>query len=152
MVVDAAKSGPGITANGDHRITHAGSILRRTKLDEMPQLWNVLKGDMSLVGPRPEDPRYVRSYTAEQRRVLTVRPGISSPASIQFRHEEEILAGAANLEETYVNQVMPEKIRIDLDYIDHQSFFKDLTICFKTALAVMRYQPVGGKDQTRLSS
>src|SRR5437762_14127398 len=115
MVVDADRRGPGITTAGDRRITPLGRILRRTKLDEFPQCINVLKGDMSIVGPRPEDPRYVTYYTPQQRAVLSVRPGITSPASVRYRHEEAMLQGE-DWENTYIRVVLPAKLALDLDY------------------------------------
>ena len=109
MVANAAQKGPGITSGEDVRITRVGRFLRKFKLDEMPQLINVLKGEMSIIGPRPEDPRYVANYTSEQRQVLTVQPGMASPAFIKYRHEEEILAAAGeNWEEVYVTKVLPD--------------------------------------------
>jgi lipopolysaccharide/colanic/teichoic acid biosynthesis glycosyltransferase len=136
MVRDAAASGPGVTAGGDARITKVGRVLRRTKLDELPQLVNVLLGDMSLVGPRPEDERYVQLYTPEQRRILDVRPGITSPASITYRDEEAVLRGAEDLEAAY-RELMAEKIRIDLDYLQRRSVRSDLGVLWRTALAVV---------------
>lgn len=136
MVRDAAASGPGVTAGGDARITKVGRVLRRTKLDELPQLVNVLLGDMSLVGPRPEDERYVQFYTPEQRRILDVRPGITSPASITYRDEEAVLRGADDLEAAY-RELMAEKIRIDLDYLQRRSVRSDLGVLWRTALAVV---------------
>jgi lipopolysaccharide/colanic/teichoic acid biosynthesis glycosyltransferase len=136
MVRDAAASGPGVTAGGDARITKVGRVLRRTKLDELPQLVNVLLGDMSLVGPRPEDERYVQLYTPEQRRILDVRPGITSPASITYRDEEAVLRGADDLEAAY-RELMAEKIRIDLDYLQRRSVRSDLGVLWRTALAVV---------------
>lgn len=131
MYVDADRIGPGVTRENDPRITPVGRLLRRTKLDELPQLFNVLKGDMSLVGPRPEDPRYVAHYTDEQRRVLTVRPGITSLASIRYRNEEQLLVGA-NWEQVYIQQIMPDKLFVDLRYLEHWSFSLDLRILFYT--------------------
>ncbi len=110
-------------AAGDPRITCVGKVLRRTKLDELPQLINVVRGEMSLVGPRPEDPRYVALYTPEQRRVLSVRPGITSMASVKYRHEEVILS-QSDLDDVYVNRVMPEKLAIDLAYLDRRTFWR----------------------------
>ena len=136
MVRDAAASGPGVTAGGDARITKVGRVLRRTKLDELPQLVNVLLGDMSLVGPRPEDERYVELYTPEQRRILDVRPGITSPASITYRDEEAVLRGADDLEAAY-RELMAEKIRIDLAYLERRSVRSDLGVLWRTALAVV---------------
>jgi lipopolysaccharide/colanic/teichoic acid biosynthesis glycosyltransferase len=137
MVADAAQKGPGITVSGDDRVTRVGRLLRRTKLDELPQLINVLKGDMSLVGPRPEDPRYVAAYTARQRQVLSVRPGITSPASVRFRHEEELLQGE-DWERTYREEILPAKLQIELEYIAHRSVWRDLGIIVQTFLALIR--------------
>ncbi len=137
MVVNADRLGVGITAGDDPRITRPGRFLRRTKLDELPQLINVLKGDMSLVGPRPEDPRYVATYTAEQRRVLTVRPGITSWASVQFRHEEQLLS-ASTVDDVYRREIMPQKLALDLDYIARRSFWLDTRILLHTLLALFK--------------
>jgi lipopolysaccharide/colanic/teichoic acid biosynthesis glycosyltransferase len=136
MTVDADKQGPGITRAGDQRITRVGRRLRNTKLDELPQLINVLKGEMSLVGPRPEDPRYVALYSAEQRQVLIYRPGITSPASLAYRYEEQILDGA-DWEATYRTVVMPEKLAIDLDYIATRTLSSDFILLLRTARAVL---------------
>ena len=147
MVADAAQSviSPGITGASDSRITRVGRWLRRLKLDELPQLINVLKGEMSLVlseaeglvGPRPEDPRYVALYTPEQRRVLAVPPGITSPASIRYRSEEQMLTGP-DWESQYVNVILPDKLRIELEYLQHRTFFSDLRIILETVLALFR--------------
>jgi lipopolysaccharide/colanic/teichoic acid biosynthesis glycosyltransferase len=131
----ADKQGPGITAAGDSRVTRIGRFLRRTKLDELPQLINVLKGEMSLVGPRPEDPRYVALYTPEQRRVLAVRPGITSAASLQYRHEEEMLSGM-DWETIYCQEVMPAKIALDLAYLQMRTVWTDFRLVGKTVLAM----------------
>jgi len=139
MVVDAPKRGPGITQGNDPRITRVGRFLRRLKIDEMPQLINVLKGEMSIVGPRPEDPRYVAHYTPEQRRVLSVRPGMASPAFIKYRREEELLAAAGDdVEHVYLTQILPDKLRMDLDYIENQSFLGDLAILAQAALSLFK--------------
>ncbi len=135
MAVGADRAGPGITRAGDARVTPLGRWLRKLKLDELPQLFNVLRGDMSLVGPRPEDPRYVARYTPDQRRVLAVRPGITSPASVYYRREETLLTGA-DWEEKYVQGVMPDKLRIELDYLARRSFVSDLGIIWQTFLAM----------------
>lgn len=137
MVADADRRGPGITAAGDPRVTPVGRVLRRTKLDELPQLWNVLRGDMSLVGPRPEDPRYVALYTPAQRRVLDVRPGITSLASIEYRNEEAVLHGP-DWEQRYIHEVMPAKLAIDLRYVQRATLFTDLLIILRTLLALFR--------------
>lgn len=137
MVVDADKRGPGITVAGDQRITASGRFLRRTKLDELPQLINVLRGEMSLVGPRPEDPRYVALYTPEQRRILMVRPGITSAASLSYRHEEQMLAGP-DWESTYRNEVMPAKLAIDLEYLSRRTWLSDLRLVLRTVYTMLR--------------
>ena len=137
MVVNADRAGAGITARDDARITPLGRVLRNTKLDELPQLINVLKGDMSLVGPRPEDPRYVALYTTDQRRVLSVRPGLTSWASINYRHEEQLLS-ADRADDIYRTQVMPQKLALDLAYLDRQSLRLDLAILFQTLRAVLK--------------
>jgi lipopolysaccharide/colanic/teichoic acid biosynthesis glycosyltransferase len=135
MVVDAHRDGPGITPAGDRRITRVGRLLRRTKLDELPQLFNVLKGDMSLVGPRPEDPRYVRLYTAAQREVLRVRPGVTSAASLVYRHESSLLSGG-DWEKRYVDEILPHKLGIELDYLAHRTVVSDLALVLRTLLAL----------------
>ena len=135
MAAGADQQGPGITAAGDARVTRAGRFLRRTKLDELPQLINVLQGEMSLVGPRPEDPRYVALYTPEQRRVLAVRPGITSAASLAYRHEEQLLSGE-DWETVYRSQVMPEKLAIDLAYLQRRTLGSDLKLILRTIAAV----------------
>jgi lipopolysaccharide/colanic/teichoic acid biosynthesis glycosyltransferase len=137
MVADASLHGPGITAAGDRRITRLGQFLRRTKLDELPQLINVLTGEMSLVGPRPEDPRYVALYTPEQRKVLTARPGITSPASLQYRREEELLT-SPDWERTYVEEVMASKLRMELEYLARRTWWTDLRLILETLVALVR--------------
>jgi FlaA1/EpsC-like NDP-sugar epimerase/lipopolysaccharide/colanic/teichoic acid biosynthesis glycosyltransferase len=131
MVVGADKAGPGITASGDARITPLGRWLRKTKLDELPQLVNVLLGQMSLVGPRPEDPRYVALYSPRERQVLNVRPGVTSAASASYRYEQEILS-TPDWEKAYLREVMPAKLAIDLAYMSHRTFSADLGIIFGT--------------------
>ena len=133
MVADADRGRP-ITIGGDDRITRVGGWLRRFKLDELPTLWNVLKGDISLVGPRPEIPLYVERYTAEQRRVLAVRPGITDPATLRFDDEAALLADANSYEETCVNLILPEKLRLNLEYMDSKSFLSDLRLILSTIL------------------
>lgn len=128
-----------ITIGGhDSRITKTGYFIRKYKLDELPQLWNVLKGDMSLVGPRPEVRRYVDLYTPEQRVVLRVRPGITDYASIEYADENEILGKADDPERTYIEQIMPEKIRYNLKYINHPTvgeYFKIIFLTFKKIIS-----------------
>ncbi len=128
-------SGPDVTAADDPRITSVGRLLRRTKIDELPQLLNVLKGDMSLVGPRPEDPKYVALYTPEQRSVLAVRPGITGPTVLAFIDEEELLRGG-DPDSLYVTRVMPQKLAEDLKYVETASFAGDLSLLGKTLLAL----------------
>lgn len=135
MVVDADKNGPAITSAKDNRITPSGHFLRNTKLDELPQLLNVLLGDMSLVGSRPEDPRYVELYSEEQRQILEDRPGITGAASLEFRHEAEMLTGP-NWEEVYRKQVMPSKLAIDLAYMENRSLMSDGLLILRTIFSM----------------
>jgi lipopolysaccharide/colanic/teichoic acid biosynthesis glycosyltransferase len=136
MLQGADKHGHAITAAGDPRVTAVGRWLRRLKLDELPQLWNVLKGEMSLVGPRPEVPRYVHSYSSAQRRVLSVRPGITDLASIAYWREEELLVLHADFERYYQDVVLPNKLNINLQYLDRMSFVYDLWLLVRTASAI----------------
>ncbi|MGE0131136.1 MAG: sugar transferase [Blastocatellales bacterium] len=132
MVVDAEKHGSLITIGADRRITRGGRLLRKYKLDELPQLFNVIKGEMSLVGPRPEVPRYVELYTEDQRRILALKPGVTSPASVAFRSESELLARQDDPETFYRAQLMPAKIREDLSYAKRATVFTDCVIIAKT--------------------
>jgi lipopolysaccharide/colanic/teichoic acid biosynthesis glycosyltransferase len=128
-----ARQGPQITVGADARITRAGSFLRRHKLDELPQLIDVLKGDMSLVGPRPEVPRYVAMYPQDLReKVLSVRPGITDPASLQFRDESGLLARAADPEREYVEVVMPAKLKLAAQYVERATLATDLHLIGRT--------------------
>lgn len=138
MVSDAENKGLQITVGADARITKVGKFLRKTKIDELPQLINVLVGSMSLVGPRPEVPKYVNMYDDVQRNVLLVRPGITELASIVYRNENELLAKSDNPEETYINEIMPEKIRLNLEYIKKMNVFYDLILIIKTVGAILR--------------
>lgn len=119
-------------AGKDRRVTTIGYIIRKYKIDELPQLFNVLKGDMSFVGPRPEVRKYVLLYTPEQKRVLDVRPGITDVASIAFANENDILSKHYNPEQYYIDVIMPKKIEMNLDYIDHRSLRKDIKIILRT--------------------
>jgi lipopolysaccharide/colanic/teichoic acid biosynthesis glycosyltransferase len=112
-------------------------VLRRLSLDELPQLVNVVRGDMSLVGPRPEDPRYVALYTDEQRQVLSRRPGITSLASVAYRHEERLLQGE-NWETTYIHYILPHKLALDLQYVNEQNIWLDFKILWRTVVAVFK--------------
>lgn len=135
MVQSADVNGPGITASNDTRITPIGKFLRKTKLDELPQLINVFKGEMSLVGPRPEDPRYVSKYTIEQRHILDYKPGITSAASLFYRHEESLLIGD-DWETQYLTKVMPDKIAIDIDYCTTSNIWQDIVLITKTVFSM----------------
>jgi len=132
MVSDADKKGPLITLDRDPRITQAGNFLRHYKLDELPQLINVILGNMSLVGPRPEVKKYVDLYSSEQRKVLDFKPGITDPASIKYRKEQELLMKADDIETVYVKTIMPDKININIEYMSKASLAQDLKFIFLT--------------------
>ena len=134
MVVSAEQHGPGVTRDGDARITRPGRWLRKTKLDELPQLWNVLVGDMSFVGPRPELPRYVARYTPAQQEILRFKPGITDLATLTFRNEEELLATAADLESFYMEHCVPRKIELNRQYQAHANLWRDTQIILRTLL------------------
>jgi lipopolysaccharide/colanic/teichoic acid biosynthesis glycosyltransferase len=137
MVVNADKIGGPSTADDDPRITKIGKILRKYKIDELPQLINVLKGEMSIVGPRPEVPFYVDMFTEEEKRILDVKPGITDWASLWDCDEGAILAGSSDPEKTYMEKIRPIKIKLQLRYVDNHSFFTDLKIIFLTILTVI---------------
>ena len=139
MVEDAAEIGPQITPSNDPRITRVGAFLRKWYLDEIPQLINVLKGEMSVVGPRPETPEYVALYTSEQRRVLAAKPGMAGPATIAYRNEEDLLADCEYPEEFYINYMMHDRLNLDLQYIDNWSLMLDFKILFQTLLVVLKF-------------
>jgi len=130
----AEQCGSSVTVGHDERVTRLGRFLRRTKVDELPQLLNVLKGDMSFVGPRPEVKEYVDLYPSEYRQLLTVRPGITDPASLQYSAEERVLAASPNWEEDYRNRVLPDKIRLSLQYVENHSLVTDLMLILKTIM------------------
>lgn len=137
MIVGAARHGPPITVGDDKRITRVGTFLRRFKLDELPQLIDVLVGDMSVVGPRPELARYVAAYPAEAREiVLAVRPGITDFASIEFRNESELLGRATDPEKAYLELILPIKLQRSVDYCRNRTFLMDLHIIWKTVNAL----------------
>ena len=138
MVVDADKKGLSITVGRDSRITRVGAFLRKTKLDELAQLLNVLCGQMSFVGPRPEVPRYVELYTPYQRQVLLVRPGITDYASIAYRNENDLLAGADDPEKMYIETIMPDKIELNMKYLREISPLADIRLILSTIAAVIR--------------
>ena len=127
-----------ITTSNDSRITPVGKFLRKSKLDELPQLLNVLRGDMSLVGPRPEVPEYTALYTEEQRRIFLVRPGITDPASILFRNENDLLTDSDDPNRLYTEEILPRKVELGLEYINNMSLMYDIKLIFQTLLAVVR--------------
>src|SRR5438876_4012784 len=131
--------GLGLTRHGDPRVTRVGRFLRKWKLDELPQLFNVLRGEMSLVGPRPDLPKYFQGLRAEQRLVLTLSPGITGAASLRFRNEEMLLPEVTSeqLESFYVNTLLPQKIELELEYARGASMFSDATMLLRTAAAVL---------------
>ncbi|WP_321470648.1 sugar transferase [Halarcobacter sp.] len=132
MVIDAEKIGPGVTSGDDPRITKVGKFIRRTKIDELPQLINVLKGDMSLVGPRPEIMKFVKKKKEEYKKILSVKPGITDNAAIEFRDEEIIMKQYQDKEKAYIDIVLPKKIKLYYDYIDNISFVNDVKLILKT--------------------
>jgi lipopolysaccharide/colanic/teichoic acid biosynthesis glycosyltransferase len=138
MVVGADKKGLGITVSGDARVTRFGAFFRKSKIDEFPQFWNVLKGEMSLVGPRPELPQYVSGYTPEQRLVLQVRPGITDPASIRYRHEEAVLATSKNPDEFYRGVILPDKLAINLQYVRDITLYSDIKCVIQTMTSLFK--------------
>lgn len=132
MVVDADRVGKPLTVGADPRVTRVGAVLRRWKLDELPQLLNVVGGEMGLVGPRPEVPKYVAHYTEAQRAVLALRPGVTDLASIAYRNESELLAGLEDPEAHYLQVILPDKIRINLDYAARASLGRNLKVILAT--------------------
>ncbi len=138
MVSDAEKLGTQVTVNNDSRVTRAGHFLRKFRLDELPQLFNVLKGDMSFVGTRPEVERYVDRYSDEMMATLLMPAGITSLASIKFKDEEKLLSGAEDTDEVYVNDVLPQKMKYNLEYLRKFNFFYDIKLMFMTFFAVLK--------------
>lgn len=132
MVNDADKKGRQITVGGDARITKAGAFLRQSKIDELPQLINVFIGDMSLVGPRPEVPKYLPYYSAEDLSTLWIRPGITAPSSVHFRDESDILAQAEDPDKEYIERILPKKNALNQEYVRDFSLLSDIRIIFKT--------------------
>ncbi len=143
MVPDAERLGPGITGHRDARVTRVGRWLRKWKLDELPQLLNVLAGEMALVGPRPEDPRYVEYYQPGHAPVLEVRPGITGAASLIYRNEEEALTDG-NWEDVYITRVLPAKLSIELEYLRRRTAWTDLKLVFETFGVVFRLRAAPG--------
>lgn len=138
MVTDAEKKGAQITVGRDSRITRVGHLLRKSKLDELPQLINVFKGDMSLVGPRPEVPKYTQYYNKVQKKIFEIRPGITDYASIKYRDENEILALSSEPEKTYIEEIMVDKLNLNLEYLQKRSVFIDIRIIFDTLYKIIK--------------
>lgn len=138
MVSDADKIGLAITTGNDPRITRMGKIIRKCRLDEISQLLNVLNGTMSLVGPRPEVRKYVDAYKPEYLATLLIRPGVTAQASIRFRKEDEMLAQGDDPERIYIEEILPIKMRLGLEYLEHISVFEDMKIMLQTVLAVLK--------------
>lgn len=138
MIEDSESKGLQLTVGKDKRITRVGQFLRRYKLDELPQLFNVLKGDMSFVGPRPEVPKYVALYSETQRNILKVRPGITDLASIEYRDESSLLAKSDDPERTYIEEIMPRKFELNAEYLSGISMKKDLELIMKTLVLIIR--------------
>ncbi len=136
MRVNSDKKGLITIGGRDSRITGIGYYIRKYKIDELPQLINVLLGDMSFVGPRPEVRRYVDLYTVEQQKVLSVRPGITDVASIKYRNENELLGSVDNPDEYYIKTIMPDKLKLNIDYINKRTFLSDLNVIIRTVIPI----------------
>lgn len=147
MRVDAEAVGGQLTVGTDPRVTRVGRFLRASKFDEIPQLFNVLRGDMSLVGPRPEVPRYVALYSPEQRQVLSVRPGITDPASIAYRSESQLMANAADPERLYIEELMPRKLDLNLEYLKRRTVGSDIGVVLQTIVAVLARRGSESRDR-----
>lgn len=138
MTVLRGAGGGSFDAGSAARVTRLGAFLRRTKIDELPQLWNVLRGEMSLVGPRPEVRQWVEAYASRWARVLSIRPGITDPASIEYRKEEELLAASPDPERTYRDEILPRKLDLYERYVQERSLLGDARILWKTLWAVVK--------------
>lgn len=151
MVHQTGNNGSLITSAGDPRITRCGRILRKTKIDEVPQLLNVFKGEMSLVGPRPEVRRYVEAFRNEYKEILKLRPGMTDLASLKYRDEEAILAASCDPEQEYIRAILPDKIRLAREYVNQASFLLDLEIVLKTLIKLLPagVQPEGAFHEGR---
>jgi lipopolysaccharide/colanic/teichoic acid biosynthesis glycosyltransferase len=136
MTADGQDKGALITVGGDKRITRIGHVLRRYKIDELPQLLNILKGEMSFVGPRPEVREYVQLFRKDYAKLLTVRPGITDPASLTYSEEETVLASSGNGEKHYIGNILPDKIALSLRYVENRSIFTDVRLVFRTILKI----------------
>ena len=139
MRPDSFSKGALTVGSRDPRITNVGYYLRKYKLDELPQLFNVLFGDMSFVGPRPEVKKYTDLYTPEQKKVLSVRPGITYYASIKFRNENDLLASSDDPEKLYIEEIMPEKLKLNLEYINDNHILKDIKIILDTFYTIVKH-------------
>ena len=137
MTTDPQVAGPLVTSENDKRITKVGKILRKLKIDELPQIFNVLRGEMSIVGPRPEVPKYVKLFEKEYRKLLTVRPGMTGYASVVFRNEEQVLSRYTEPEIGYVTEILPKKIELELIYVSRVSFILDIKIFLWTFLKIL---------------
>ncbi len=135
-MVDAENKGPQITVGGDKRVTKIGKFLRKYKIDELPQLMNILKGEMSFVGPRPEVSKYVKLYKQNYEKLLHIRPGITDPSSIKYSKEESVLSSSKNWEADYVKRILPEKIKLSSHYVDNHNFLTDLNLILKTIFKI----------------
>jgi lipopolysaccharide/colanic/teichoic acid biosynthesis glycosyltransferase len=138
MIAGAPSLGPNVSPADDPRVTRIGAFIRRRYLDEIPQLLNVIRGDMSVVGPRPETPEFVALYTPGERRVLQVRPGMAGPSTLAFESEAKVLAGANDPYRYYVDRLLHERVGADLEYLDRQSFLYDLHVVVKSVLMVLK--------------
>src|SRR5262249_26173556 len=136
MVQESSPRGQSITVGDDPRITRVGWFLRKTKIDELPQLINVLRGEITFVGPRPEVPQYVELFRQDYEEILKMRPGITDSASLKYRHEAALLGQSRNPEEEYIRRVLPDKIKLEKEYIRRSSFMFDLKLIFKTLLTI----------------
>jgi len=139
MFVNSDQKGLLTLGDRDSRITHLGFFVRKYKLDELPQLFNVLEGSMSLIGPRPEVRKYVSLYSEDQKKVLSVKPGLSDYASIIYRNETELLSKALDPEQFYIKEIMPQKLALNLEYIRRSSVKEDLVIMWKTLVAIFKH-------------
>lgn len=139
MYIDSDKKGLLTIGDKDPRVTKIGLFLRKNKIDELPQLINIFKGEMSFVGPRPEVRKYVKLYNEEQRKILTAKPGLTDYASIAYIHESELLAQSSDPENCYITTIMPEKLKLNLQYIQNQSFNEDLRLIFKTISLILKH-------------
>jgi lipopolysaccharide/colanic/teichoic acid biosynthesis glycosyltransferase len=137
MIQGAQAQGPLVTAGRDARVTRVGAFLRRTKIDELPQLINVMRGEMSLVGPRPEVRKYAEMFREDYEEILRIKPGITDLASLKYRHETDLLGQSANPEEQYLTEILPDKIRLAKEYLRTSSFSVDLRVITKTILKMV---------------